>query len=75
MGALREVTGVGTWLREEITACDAPRSYSYHIVRSFPAFEYVGGTLTFTPSGDGTQVDWVTTHTIPTRVGGKVAVA
>lgn len=27
VGALREVTGVGTWLREEITAYDAPRSY------------------------------------------------
>ena len=27
-GALREVTGFGTWLREEITAYDAPRSYS-----------------------------------------------
>lgn len=27
-GALREVTGVGTWFREEITAYDRPRSYS-----------------------------------------------
>ena len=72
MGALREVTGVGMWFREEITAYDAPRSYSYRIVRSFPASEHEGGTLTFTPTGDGTHVDWVSTYTIPVRGGGKV---
>ena len=72
VGALREVTGFGTWLREEITAYDAPRSYSYRIIRSFPAFDQAGGTLTFTPSGDGTHVDWASTGTIPARAGGKV---
>ena len=72
VGAVREVTGVGVWFREEITAYDAPRSYSYLIVRSFPASNHEGGTLTFTPSGDGTHVDWVTTYTIPARAGGKV---
>lgn len=36
VGALREVHGVGTWFREEITAFDRPRSYAYLIVRSFP---------------------------------------
>jgi uncharacterized protein YndB with AHSA1/START domain len=72
VGALREVTGVGMRFREEITAYDAPRSYSYLVVRSFPASEHKGGTLTFTPSGDGTRVDWVTTYTVPVRGGGKV---
>jgi uncharacterized protein YndB with AHSA1/START domain len=75
VGALREVTGVGMWLREEITAYDAPRSYSYRILRSFPIpmVDHACGTLTFTPSGDdGTHVDWVTTHTVPARAGGKV---
>jgi uncharacterized protein YndB with AHSA1/START domain len=70
-GAVREVTGVGMWFREELTAFDAPRSYSYLILRSFPAFDHEGGTLTFTPSGDGTHVDWVTTYTHPARAGGK----
>lgn len=69
-GALREVTGLGMWFREEITAYDAPRSYSYLIVRSFPAFDHDGGTLTFTPAGDGTHVDWVTSYTHPARAGG-----
>ena len=57
---------------EEITAYDEPRSYSYLIVRSFPAIDHEGGTLTFTPAGDGTHVDWVTTYTHPARAGGKV---
>jgi uncharacterized protein YndB with AHSA1/START domain len=71
VGAVRQVTGFGMWFREEITAYDAPRSYSYRIVRSFPAFDHEGGTLTFSPSGDGTHVDWVTTYTHPARAGGK----
>jgi uncharacterized protein YndB with AHSA1/START domain len=71
-GAVREVTGVGAWFREEITTYDAPRSYSYRMVRSFPAFDHEGGTMTFTPSSDGTHVDWVSTYTHPARAGGKV---
>ena len=72
VGAVREVTGLGMRFREEITAYDPPRSYSYRILRSIPAFDHEGGTLTFTPSGDGTHVDWVTTYTHPPRGGGKV---
>jgi hypothetical protein len=37
VGAVREVTGLGMWFREEITAYDAPRNYSYRILRAFPA--------------------------------------
>lgn len=70
-GAVREVIGLGAWFREEITAYDAPRSYSYRILRSFPPLDHEGGTLTFTPSGSGTHVDWVTTYTHPRRAGGK----
>jgi uncharacterized protein YndB with AHSA1/START domain len=72
VGALREVTGVGMRFHEQITAYDAPRSYSYLAVRSFPASEHEGGTLTCTPSGDATHVDWVSTYTVPARGGGKV---
>jgi hypothetical protein len=75
VGAIRKFTTVGAWLREEITAYDAPRSYSYLIVRSFPAVEHKGGTLTFTPSDGGTHVEWVSTYTIPARGGGKVTEA
>ncbi|EUA30901.1 polyketide cyclase / dehydrase and lipid transport family protein [Mycobacterium xenopi 3993] len=68
-GALREVVGVGTWFREEITAYDRPRTYSYLIVRSLPPFNHEGGTLTFTPSEAGTHVDWLTNYTHPLRTG------
>jgi len=71
-GAVREVTAVGTWFREEITAYDRPRSYSYLIVRSFPPFNHEGGTLTFTSSGDGTQVDRLNNYTHPAWAGGRL---
>lgn len=70
-GAVREVSGAGLWFREEYTAYDAPRSYSYLILRSFPAFNHEGGTLTFTPTSGGTHVDWVTAFTHPAWMGGK----
>ncbi len=70
-GAVREVTGAGVWFREEYTAYDAPRSYSYLILRSFPVFNHEGGTLTFSPRGNGTHVDWVTRYTHPAWMGGK----
>ncbi len=71
-GALREVVGVGTWFREEITAYDRPHSYSYLILRSFPPFNHEGGTLTFTASGEGTDVDWLSNYTHPAWAGGKL---
>ena len=72
VGAVREVTGFGFWLHEQITAYDAPRRCAYDVVGSFPASRHEGGSLTCTPSDDGTHVDWVTTYTIPARGGGKV---
>jgi uncharacterized protein YndB with AHSA1/START domain len=71
-GAVREVVGVGTWFREEFTAYDRPRSYSYLILRSFPPLNHEGGTLTFAPSGDGTRVDWLSNYTHPAWAGGKL---
>jgi uncharacterized protein YndB with AHSA1/START domain len=71
-GSVREVTGAGTWFREEITAYDRPRSYTYLIVRSFPPFIHDGGTLTFTATSEGTHVDWLTNYTHPAWAGGKL---
>jgi hypothetical protein len=73
VGALRDALALGMWLREEITAYDPPRSYPYLIVRSFPAMKHDGGTLTLTPSKDGTHVEWVTALTFPARGGGRVS--
>ena len=71
-GALREPIGLGGWFREQITAYDRPRAYSYRVVRSIPPFDHEGGTLTFTPSADGTHVDWLTSYTHPAYAGGKL---
>jgi hypothetical protein len=71
VGAVRAVIGAGMRFREEITAYDRPNSYSYLIIGSFPPFDHDGGTLTFTQRGDGTHVDWLTSYTHPTWIGGK----
>jgi len=70
--ALREPIGLGGWFREAITAYDRPRAYSYRVVRSIPPLDHEGATLTFTPSADGTHVDWLTSYTHPAYAGGKL---
>lgn len=70
LGAIRDVVATGMWFREEITAYDPPHSYSYRIMRAVPAFKGHAGTLTFTPSGGGTHVDWTISYTHPIRGGG-----
>ncbi|WP_422746284.1 SRPBCC family protein [Mycobacterium sp. WMMD1722] len=71
VGALRKVVATGMWFHEEITAYDPPSSYSYRIVRSWPAFDHDGGTLTLTPTGDGTHVTWTSSYRHPARGGGR----
>lgn len=71
VGALRDATAVGMWLREEITAYDPPHRYSYRIIRSVPIFDHEGGTLTFEPKDGSTRVSWSTTYTHPIYSGGK----
>ena len=71
VGAVRAVIATGMWFREEITAYDPPRSYSYRIVRAVPAFNNHTGTLIFTPSGISTHVDWTISYTHPIHAGGK----
>ena len=63
---------IGFWAHEQITVYDAPRSYSYIVVGSFPPSQHNGGMLMCTPSGDGTHVDWVSGYTLPARAGCKV---
>jgi hypothetical protein len=67
VGAVREVTGIGFWLHEQITAHDAFRSYSYTVVGSFPPAQRQAGTVTCTPSNDGTHVECVSAYTLSAR--------
>jgi uncharacterized protein YndB with AHSA1/START domain len=71
VGATRELKGFGFWVHEQITDYDPPHSCSYRVVGGFPP-AHQDGTLTCTPSGDGTYVDWASKYTIPARGGGKV---
>jgi hypothetical protein len=51
VGALREAIGLGGWFREQITAHDRPRAYSYRVVRSIPPFDHEGGHTDVHPVG------------------------
>jgi uncharacterized protein YndB with AHSA1/START domain len=75
VGAQRWLVGIGMWIREVFTAYDPPNSYSYRIIRAFPAFRHEGGTLTFTPSGEGTHVHWRSVYSHPVYAGGKITEA
>ena len=70
-GAVRDALCVGIWLREQYTAYNAPRSYSYQILSAVPPTNHDGGTLMFTPTADGTRVEWDTSYTHPIWAGGK----
>ncbi|WP_232425610.1 SRPBCC family protein [Mycobacterium sp. JS623] len=72
------MTGYGFWLHEQIRAYDAPRNCADDVVRSFPASQHEGGSVTCTPSGDGTHVVWVSGYTVPGsrgRQAGRVLTA
>jgi len=71
VGAIREVLGVGAWFREEITAYEPPHTFSYLIVKSVPAFDHQGGTITVTPVSAGAQVHWTTSFTHPGGIAGR----
>ena len=70
VGATRELKGFGFWVHEQLTAYEPPHSCSYRVVAGFPP-AHQSGTLTCTPSGDGTHVDWESVYTLPLRGGGK----
>lgn len=72
VGAVREVIAAGAWLREQLTAYDPPRAYSYRVIKSFPAAEHEGGTVSITPADLGAHVVWTSAYTIPARGGGKL---
>src|SRR5258708_50530 len=69
VGGLRGAMGLGGCFRRQIPSYDRPRASWYRVVRSSPPFDHEGGTLTFTPSADGTHVDWQTSYTHPAYAG------
>jgi ribosome-associated toxin RatA of RatAB toxin-antitoxin module len=72
VGALRRIKVRPFTFEEEITAYDRPSRFDYLIVKlNFP-FEHHGGSITLTPAGEATRVDWQSSFTVPTPVVGGV---
>lgn len=69
LGCLREVKK-GRALRfvEEITAFQRPSSYEYLIKECSLPMRHFGGRLSFSPSTNGTDVEWTTRFEIPVPI-------
>ncbi|HET7734639.1 MAG TPA: SRPBCC family protein [Nocardioidaceae bacterium] len=70
-GAVREVTGVGAWFREVITAYDEGRSFEYRIVKSIPGIDHEGGRILVEPTSGGSHVTWTSAGSHPRAWGGS----
>ena len=70
VGALRRIKVTPLSFDEEITTYERPSRLDYRIVKLNVPFEHHGGTITLTPEGDATHVDWQSSFTVPTPVVG-----
>jgi hypothetical protein len=69
-GAVREVTAIGAWFREEITAYDRPHEFRYLILKSVPRFVHEGGSVRVEAVSGGAHVVWTTRFGIRPASGG-----
>ncbi len=70
VGALRRIKVRPLTFDEEITAYERPSRLDYLIVKLNVPFDHQGGTITLTPQGGATRVDWRTTFRVPVPVIG-----
>jgi uncharacterized protein YndB with AHSA1/START domain len=70
VGALREIKVRPLTFEEEITAYERPTRFDYLIVKLNIPFHHDGGSITLSPDGDGTHVDWRSTFSVPTPLIG-----
>jgi uncharacterized protein YndB with AHSA1/START domain len=62
VGAVREISVMGSTFEEEIVTFDPPRVLEYRIIRSRPLpIEHQLGRCELTSHGSGTEVTWTTT--------------
>ena len=75
VGAVREVTVMGSTFEEVIVAFEPPRLLTYRILRSRPLpIAHELGRVELLPRGEGTEVQWSTTFSVPVPlVGGLLA--
>jgi hypothetical protein len=70
IGALREIKVTPLTFEEEITAYERPSQLDYLIVKLNVPLQHHGGSITLTPDGDATKVDWRSSFTVPTPLIG-----
>ena len=72
LGAIRQVTGPGLSLEEEITAFDPPHAFEYLIINRPGQPEHKFGRVSFQPVPGGTRVDWESRLSIDTPIVGSI---
>ncbi|MGW5381824.1 SRPBCC family protein [Nocardia sp. NPDC003963] len=60
LGAVRFLVWFVGVFWERVTAYDPPRSFEYHVYRSFPPARHELGRVEFTETADGIRVVWTT---------------
>jgi hypothetical protein len=72
LGCLREVSvkGAGT-IVEEITGWQKPARFEYAIRKAPIPVKHEGGSVRFTSTKTGTDVEWTTRFTIPVPIVGR----
>ena len=70
LGALRRIKVRPLTFEEEMTAYDRPNRLDYLIVKLNVPFEHDGGSITLSPDGDATRVDWRSSFSVPTPLIG-----
>ena len=68
--ALRRIKVRPLVFEEEITVYERPTRLDYLIVKLNVPFHHDGGSITLTPEGDATRVDWCSSFSVPTPVVG-----
>lgn len=68
VGAVRELTALGAWFREEITVYDPPHEMGYRILKSLPPMRHEGGLVRVTAAPGGSHVTWDSTYTMRVSV-------
>jgi hypothetical protein len=70
VGALRSVKVRPLSFEEEITAYERPTRLDYLIVKLNAPLDHRGGSITLTPDGEATRVDWRSSFSVPTPLVG-----
>jgi uncharacterized protein YndB with AHSA1/START domain len=72
VGALRRIKAWPLVFEEEITAYEPPTRLDYLIVKLNAPLKHDGGSITLTPEGHATRVDWRSSFSVPVPVVGGV---